>query len=193
LLTHIDKNPEFHKLSDALKSLNRERDANLGEQETLHVQLSRMVAKPPDGENAAWQSYLNNEPDRLAQREELLRKLRQLEARQRTLDEASAQGAMEVKNLRSRLSKQPCLNARPAILEEIRKIGNALDIIAASNKRLTEIREEIEAAGYLTSSMAPGLFTLIGDEPWRKYISDNYPESEVAGGKSGSRRNHGEG
>jgi len=135
-MKHIDQIPDFKALADPLHNLRCEIAANKQEEEALQVELSQLRTSAADSGENAWESYLRDQPDALARRDELRAKIAKLQARDRSLEEALEAGQNDVKRLSSCLSKQPCQQARPLVAVEIKTIHAALDQITEANQKV---------------------------------------------------------
>lgn len=176
-LKRIQDNAEFKAVGEPLKNRRTEIGENERRLELIRAELSDLRTNPDDG-STAWQSYLQSEPTIMAKRQKLKDEAARIEARQSALHQALSEGELAVGAVRGRLSREPCQQARPAIAVEAKKIDTALGQIAEANRRLSAIRAEIEAAGYLTGRLPSAQFDLGGrDEAYRRYILENFPET----------------
>lgn len=172
----INEHAEFRAVSDPLHNIEKEIRQNKKGLDEIRVQLSQKD-EPVTGN--AWGAYLSSEdPNAHVKCEDLRQGAARIEDRQRFLESALNQGRAEVEKIRGRLSMELCKQARSLQIAEIKRVFTALREIADACAKMRAIRDDIEKAGYRSSSLRLGEFKLDGVDGYKKYIREGYPELE---------------
>jgi chromosome segregation ATPase len=115
----------------------------------------------------------------------LREQLAQLDERTRHLNKKLEAANTALATAKNRASKTECQNSRAEFVQEARKILGALKIVCGANVRLTELRNNLERAGFSTSFLPDARFTAadVWHDPrggavtfYRKLIAENFPE-----------------
>jgi hypothetical protein len=175
-LTNINSNPEFRKIHEPLKNLGLELAENRARLEAIHSQLLKLHSNTADSKKNDWENYLNPAPDSSMKHSDLRNEYAMLESRQAVLERALTEGNQAVDIVRNRLSREPCREARPRVVVQVKKILAALDQIAAANAAIKAERAAIESAGFKAGGVPPAEFEVVGDEGYRGYIKFHFPE-----------------
>ena len=109
-------------------------------------------------------------------RGELRKAYERLEQRERFLTEALSEARTERDGALGRASKAICDEARPAFVEQIRRILVALETVCDADQQLKNLRDELEREGVRTDSVA---FCNLTDahgvaERYRYWIKENF-------------------
>src|SRR5688572_14404689 len=138
---HIKEFKEYTAVADPLRNLQKEiKEAN-DRLDQIGIELSRYAVKSDSP--GAWNTYLNEGQDGAEQRDALKAEANKLGDRKRLLEKALNEGRQEVDRVCGQLSREPCKQARPRNVEQIRRILKAQQEIADACAELGKIREEL--------------------------------------------------
>src|SRR4030095_16349092 len=140
-------------------------------------ELLRLSTDTADSKSA-WSNYLNPAPDALTKRSDLRGEAAQVEVRLGMLNSALVEGNQQVDIVRGKLSRKPCEQARPLIVNQVKKILRALDEIHEANTAIRAGRDAIQDSGYrMTSALPPAELNLAGhDDSYRAYVRHHFSD-----------------
>jgi hypothetical protein len=187
--------PEFVQVRATIDRLRAEEQKIIARQEEIHAELN----KPKQQINGqdAWAFALENEgePSFNSDAKSSLQEEYQLnEGRLRFIAEALATGTMELDKVHGRVSLEICNAHRGEFVDVIHKLLQAIKTICECNRTLESMRNDLEARGIRTGSIASATFEIGGDwnsvyggrvVSYQKYIAEFYPELAGTAGPQG--------
>ena len=171
-IPNINDNPKFKTVAEPLKNIPKEIQEVDQRLQAIHDELVRTASSHGN----AWDIYLSENQQSTEQRATLRAEAEKLSNRKTLLEAALQRGRVEVDSVRGQLSREPCKEARPRMVEQIKKILAARNEIESARNEMRGIRQEIEDAGYLTALLPAADFNMDNFDGYQWYVRHNYPE-----------------
>lgn len=186
--------PEFCRVDNAVARLQTEKIELTSRLSEIELALSQPVEQQQIDGSVAWQAALAGEDSHVENKNDVRASLReeqiQLEDRVRRIDEALSVGIMERGNVHGRISRELCEQVRPAWVQQVGKILQALKAISEANEVLDKLRADLTERNIRSDSLPYSKYDVgIWNDPYggkllgyQRECVDHFPElAEVAG------------